>query len=203
MSFVRCSKGEHLYDNTLHTSCPYCPQTDRVVGRNANDNIPETAGSRKNSDYEGYKPVETFAANLKAPDFEGHTQAGLDPAQPAFDPVVGWLVVQSEKGKGRDFRIRNGWNSIGRDSTNRIIVDFDMAVSRKNHAAVLYDNETNSFSVKHGDGVTGTRLNGHMIGDMTPLAPYDVIHIGTTELVFVPLCQERFQWGSSETETGK
>jgi len=111
-----------------------------------------------------------------------------------FNPVVGWLVVTSDDNKGRDFRIRSGWNSIGRDPDCKICIDFDQGVSRGNHAHVVYDNEANAFYVKHSEGTHGTRLNGRMVGDLTPLTAGDTIRLGETELMFVPLCNAEFQW---------
>ena len=51
------------------------------------------------------------------------------------DPPVGWLVVIKGPGQGRFVALGNGSNSIGRDESERVRIDFgDETISRRGHS---------------------------------------------------------------------
>ena len=60
---------------------------------------------------------------------------------------------------------------------------------------MAYDPETNTFHLIPGDSNT-VYLNDRPSYIPERLAPYDVIRMGQTKLVFVPLCGDRFSWSS-------
>ena len=111
------------------------------------------------------------------------------------DPPVGWLVVVQGPGQGKVVTIGNGVNTIGRDHTERICLDFgDTLISRQRHALITYDPKSKKFYVQQGDG-----KNLIYIGDAPVLVPtelegFSTIQMGETVLLFVPLCGERFDW---------
>lgn len=111
-----------------------------------------------------------------------------------FTPVVGWLVCTDGPAKGTDYRIRAGYNYMGRAEHMDICVTGDKQIGRERHAMIAYDQEEKVFFFGPADGKSIVRLNGKMVMVPSELHPYDVITIGTTKLIFVPLCGERFSW---------
>ena len=202
MTMIACNGlDRHQYDDEKHSACPWCRSVDFGVSQPAPGSaIPPTEGTYGHpggfsigtsplqarqrgaiSDGTGTRPVKSGIDGITV---------GVMP----FNPVVGWLVVTSDDQRGRDFRFHSGWNSVGRGPDCAVCVDFDQSVSRGRHAHVVYDPESNEYFVKHSDGAQGTRLNGRMVGDLTPLAAGDTIRVGRTDLVFVPLCTAGFRW---------
>ena len=111
------------------------------------------------------------------------------------DPVVGWLVVVGGPGRGNAVRLGYGWNSIGRDASQRVSLDFgDPKISRVNHGKLLYDPRGRKFTMTLGEGTNPIYVRGEVL--MTPLeiTNGDRIQIGDTELLFVALCGESFDW---------
>ncbi|MCX7645765.1 MAG: FHA domain-containing protein [Rhodobacteraceae bacterium] len=108
---------------------------------------------------------------------------------------VGWIVVVDGPGRGASMALLTGVSQIGRDDDQAIQLDFgDTAVSRKNHAAIAYDEETRSFFVGHGGKSNLVRLNGKPLLSTEPMKDGDTLTIGETRLRLVALCGERFSW---------
>lgn len=111
------------------------------------------------------------------------------------DPLVGWLVIVSGPGKGISLELGYGVNSIGRDNDQRVPLDFgDNEISRKSHAAVIFDQKSRCFFVQHVDGINLTYVNDVPVLQPVEIKGKEVISIGNTKLVFVPLCDADFDW---------
>jgi hypothetical protein len=118
-----------------------------------------------------------------------------------LDPVVGWLVVLSGPGRGNARRLGYGQNSLGRDKSERVSLEFgDGSISRSKHCFVLYEPRKRQYFVRPGDGANLTYLNGELLAEPKPLSPADVIEIGATKLKFVPLCGPQFDWGEDSNQ---
>ena len=125
-------------------------------------------------------------------------------------PVTAWLVVVAGPGKGRSFPVFMGMNSIGRDKLvnsatqqeQEICLDFgaqsDPEVSRHAHAKLTYDKKGNHFYLQHGGGNSLTYLNNQPVLEPQTLKAYDQITLGKTQLLFMPLCGDQFQWPADE-----
>ncbi len=111
-----------------------------------------------------------------------------------YDPVVGWLICASGKLKGCDFRLKSGKNFIGRDGTNDVCLDGEMKVSRKRHAAVIYDPKQNCFLAQPGESRELFYLNGELVVSACGMKRGDRLEVGDVTLVFIPLCDEDFRW---------
>ena len=201
MAMRRCDADEHHYDDSRHSSCPYCRTTVPYFADDDFDDEPESAGTTT-----AFVPAEPATA---------HTQVfGIDKAQ---IPVVGWLVVISgppdpsgRDNKGRDLRLVPGLNRVGRSAGMEIPLDFgDPKIGRDSHCVVTFDPESNAFYVQGGQGRNLTYVLGEPASEgATPawevvlqprkLEYLDNLRVGDTILVFVPLCNERFKWNFSE-----
>ena len=111
------------------------------------------------------------------------------------DPVVGWVVVIQGPGKGEARRLRYGRNCIGRDEDQEIQLDLgDDHISRKQHAAVIYDPRARKFLLQHGEGRNLTYLGDQHVLSAVELKGGEHISLGRTVLRFVPLCGPDFDW---------
>ena len=123
------------------------------------------------------------------------------PAAPGQGLVMfptGWLVVKDGPGKGAGFALSQGMNQVGRGSDQTVALDFgDMAISRQNHAAIVYDPATHRFHLDHGGKSNLVRLNGKLLLSTEPLGDGDEIQIGETTLLLKVLCTSDFNWTAS------
>ena len=128
-------------------------------------------------------------------DDEGVTQIIFD--ELADDLVLGWLVAANTEIKGKIFTFTDTRVTIGRsDPEHPVIIDLhgDRAVSRGAQAVIIYDPLNKKFFIQSAGGKTPIYVNRQMLLAPAELAAYDRIMLGETELVFVPLCTERFSW---------
>jgi hypothetical protein len=111
------------------------------------------------------------------------------------DPVAGWVVVVRGQGRG-DYRpIYAGMNSVGRDASQRISLNFgDESISREEHAFITYDEEQRCFYLQHGGKPNIIRLGTTPVLTPMELKPYELIRIGRTTLRFIPCCGPHFSW---------
>nr|UOP05086.1 hypothetical protein LVJ77_01985 [Conchiformibius kuhniae] len=70
----------------------------------------------------------------------------------------------------------------------------DPHVSRDTHAAVVYDHHAREFFVERGHSRNLPLLNGATVRGEPVLQPYDVLRVGQTDLLFLPLCGKTFAW---------
>ena len=109
-------------------------------------------------------------------------------------PTVGWLICIKGPCKGEDFKLHTGWNYIGRGHENEVNIP-DPKVDRSNMAKIAYDNRGRIFVIAPGDSTRNlTYWGGKPLLMPTPISAYDVISVGDTDLMFVPLCGEHFSW---------
>jgi len=109
--------------------------------------------------------------------------------------LAGWLVIISKEGKGKSYDVTFGFNSIGRDKSNHIVLDIeDKSISREKHSSLIYDYNNNVYFLKHEDGKFLTYLNDEIVLETKKVSSYDKIKIGNTELLFIALCNDKFKW---------
>ena len=128
-------------------------------------------------------------------DDEGVTQIIFD--ELADDFVLGWLVASNTSIKGKTFAVTDPKSTIGRsDAEHMVSIDLhgDRAVSRGAQAVIIYDPLNKKFFIQGTGGKTLIYLNRQMLLAPSELKPYDMIMLGETELVFVPLCCDKFSW---------
>jgi hypothetical protein len=184
---TRCENG-HYYDAKKHKTCPFCGVSAIDFGPRSLkiDVIPDD---------------HTRPADLKvAPTSSGVSDDAVTrPVQlvhdmARIDPVVGWLVSVGGPEKGKDYRIRSENNTIGRSKDMYICISGDESISRERHTVITFDPTRNAFHLSPGEGRGLVYVNGEALLAHKQLAPYDVILLGKTKLVFVPFCGEKFKW---------
>lgn len=116
---------------------------------------------------------------------------------------VGMVMVTKGPGFGECFAIKAGMSQIGRGDDQAVCLDFgDMAISRENHAAIVYDAKDHSFLLGHGGKSNIVRLNGKPVVSTSDLKDGDEIEIGETRMRFVAICSDDFSWERAEHEEG-
>lgn len=132
-------------------------------------------------------PVGATAENPHVPAAAPSTTRSAD------DPVVGWLVVVRGPGKGKSLEIGVGANSIGRDSRQKLRIDFgDKHVSRDKHAILIYEPKTKKYFVQSGDTRNLTYIGTDLVLSPVELNGGEVIVVGETHLCFVPFDETRY-----------
>jgi hypothetical protein len=180
MDMKQCAQGGHYYDGDVHSECPYC--------KNANVGVTMPLDMVNRA-----VPGEDNRTRAQGAADNGRTVA-LIKEELGIDPVVGWLVNLDGSDKGRDYRIHSDNNFIGRGEKMDICIRGDDTISRDNHAVISYDARDKVFYFAPGDGRSIVRLNGKALLTTAELKAYDTIEIGKTQLMFVPLCGEKFDW---------
>ncbi len=116
--------------------------------------------------------------------------------------IAGWLVCIGGPDKGVDFHLTYGYTYIGRgvvngDNKREAGVKLsDKSLTRSSATArVLYEDRKHEFYVSECVGAEKpTYLNGELVSGFNKLAAGDVIDVGNTKLLFIPLCTEKFSW---------
>ncbi|HEC13515.1 MAG TPA: FHA domain-containing protein [Acidiferrobacteraceae bacterium] len=194
-SMVRCPAGLHQYDTDRYSACPKCAPVE-VNFDDVEPNDRKTRPLQRNNPSEGITTHPTVPARGTR-DVDETTQILRTGGR---EPVTGWLVVIKGEGKGASLPIRHGVNSIGRDPSETLSLNFnsvgDAEIARKEQARLTFDPKGKLFYLQHGTGKNLTYLNDKPVLELAQLAAYDQITMGNTTLVFVPFCGNQFSWGN-------
>ncbi len=117
-----------------------------------------------------------------------------------IDPVCGWLACFEGPQQGQSYVLHEGKNFIGRSDDMDIRILGDDRISRRNHAAIAYDNKTRQFMLLPGDSDGITYLGSAAVYTPTLLTDMCVIQVGRTKLIFRPLCGEHFVWSDEQED---
>lgn len=202
-----CSAG-HVYDADQFASCPYCNRNTRAIQFGA---TAAPAGYGATTAPAGYgaapagrddtigQTVMPEAIRRRMEQERDNRTVGEFKRKLGYEPVVGWLVCVEGPEVGKDYRLFGRINSIGRAEGNDVVLAQEHTVSQKNHVRLAYDAKHNNFQLIPGEGTNVTYLNDEPLYVPQKLNAYDVLEMGDTKLIFVPLCSERFRWPESRT----
>ncbi|MFN7922624.1 MAG: FHA domain-containing protein [Bryobacteraceae bacterium] len=181
---IQCNAG-HFFDETKHSGCPYCG-VPLDLGPRPTVPLSHGAGAAKTI------PLRPQAAQPAAA-AAGATRR-LVQEQIGIDPVVGWLVCVEGPDRGRDFRIRSEVNFIGRDGNMDIAVTGDETISRQKHASLAFDPLNRAFWLMPGEGRSLCYVNDAMVTAAVQLKARDIIRMGKSKLMLVPMVDQEFSW---------
>lgn len=150
-------------------------------------------------------PVSAAQQNFAytAPD-EGKTMPvtpiNKNTAGASIDPVTGWLICVDGEMKGQDYRLHDGYNTIGRADNNDVVIKGDEQITREKQAYITYDGQNRAFYFLAGEGRNNLYVNNQLAlkGAAILLKPYDYIRMGNSTLLFIPLCTQQFDWADLE-----
>lgn len=110
------------------------------------------------------------------------------------DPTVGWLVVLNGEHYGEDFRLRSDKNYIGRNEDMDVALTGEKSVSRNKHVIISFEPRKQVFFAQPGESRKLFYLNEEVVLAPVFLKRNDILTIGEVELMFIPLCDEKFTW---------
>lgn len=196
-SMVTCPNCGRPYDSARSAQCPDCG--GRFTPTEAPGGVP---GGFTPTEAPAAASVETPARSISGGSnpFDVPTVIGGGKADEGItEPVVGWLVCIEGPSRGTDYRLHAGYNYIGRESGD-VRIRGDLQISRQNHAMVAYDSGESLYFVGPSAGRNLIKVNGRAVLQAVEIKNYDIISIGTTKLIFVGLCGEKFSWEKRDPE---
>ena len=171
MSLIRCQEG-HLFSSRRYGNiCPYCSKA--VVLPNSNKTAEDPEGN--------FNEGMPYIGDLEI-----------------MDPVTGWLICIDGPSKGRDYRILTEKNFLGRADGMDIQIVGDNHIAKRNHAVFVYDPKKRHTLILPGDSQGLIYVNGEAVYTPQQLSAYDVIELGKSKFLFIPLCGENFEWQELE-----
>lgn len=118
----------------------------------------------------------------------------IDKRDDSDEKVVGWLVCIKGQQKGKDFKIMQEINLIGRSTSMDMQIKGDEGVLDENHAIISYDVDLRDCFLIPGEKGT-VYHQGKEIQHAKILNDYDEVRIGNSRFIFRSLCnREYFDW---------
>lgn len=189
MKIEQCQKG-HFYDNEKYEKCPFC-YTDIDVRRSVTEEKISIVGEatvqprENNPQYMKWKDAEDASDSnrtiMESPELATHYY------------ITGWLVCVAGPERGRDYRLRYGFNQIGRSHKMDVCIFEDDAISRGGHCNVVYEHRKNQFLLVPGNG-SMTFVEDAMLEAPILLHSGDRFQIGNTVLEFIAFCRDDIKW---------
>lgn len=196
--FNECPNG-HYYQVHLN-KCPYCPSGETQYSGNLDKTVVDSGSSSDKivvdhnmvkavfeaPDAKPQNPeskIDLSKTFIKTDEMEADEKGVEKNVLRDRRKLVGWLVSFTMDPLGRDFRIYEGRNSLGKSVDNDIVIAADPSVSAQ-HAVILFRN--NTFYLQDRLSTNGTRLNGVDLEPDLSSAFKDKaeIHLGDTVLYF-------------------
>lgn len=229
MAITQCPQG-HLYDTAIYQSCPYCGGSANMIRFDQPGGTVAPASYGAQAGYGAPAYGSTVApANYGAPQSmpnrtvpvggagentgktvvpesyrkkqeEENKTVSVFRKTANLEPVVGWLACVDGPERGKSYELFAKINAIGRSSENDVCIASDSTISRKSHARLAYDPKHNEFRLIPDEGTNNIYLNEEAIYTPSKLEAFDLIELGQTKLVFVPLCGEHFRWGKAAVQ---
>lgn len=212
MDLKRCSNG-HFYDADAYMTCPHCDggmQSANIANDNFARSYEDAPTERMDifSDFDAAGAADdamgtTVALSALIDDVKGEAETQADDQEATVgyyegaigsEPVVGWLVCIEGNHFGEDFKLRAGKNFIGRAQDMDVCLSGDSSVSRDKHVIVLFEPRENLFIVQAGESKELSYHNDQLVLSAKELKAYDVIKVGSTKLMFIPFCSDKFSW---------
>ncbi len=151
---------------------------------------PEIAQDSETDETIGIYDVNIFST----PSTEKVKNTTEKPVNKVGNPCVGWLIALGGNHFGTDFRLKAGKNYIGRSEKMDIALTKDTSVSREKHAILVYEPKEHLYIIQPGEASTLVYKNEAVVLEPTRLEAYDVINVGSVNLLFIPLCNKEFNW---------
>ena len=174
------------------SSMPPRTQPQKVMQGTIDPIIPQDTGKSLKD------VIETVANATTTSTDDGKTigfyDGALSEKDKVIDPVVGWLVGIEGECIGQSFQLREGKNFVGRGEDMDVVIRGDMAVARKRHACVIFEPRAGIFYAQPGESHELFYLNDNVVLNSEILKSHDVITLGETSLMFIPLCGPDFSW---------
>ena len=156
----------------------------------------------------GGQPTAAEASAFAAFAFPGGPIPGMMPRDPGATVAMtesdmdylpriharAFLICIDGPMTGASFVFQENKAIIGRQKNYEIALFRDPSVSRSPHGVINYTKDTLTYTISKGDPEKKVSVNGTFIEQDTVLNMYDIIGIGQSRLLFLPVCSEKFSW---------
>jgi len=106
----------------------------------------------------------------------------------------GSLVCIWGPNKGREYRIHEGKNYIGRASSMDIRIDGDRKIEKHNHAVIVYDQKNKKAMLLPGESRGMIYWQGNAIFEPQELKNEQKIELGESAFSFLQYNDENYEW---------
>ena len=218
-NMVMCPNG-HAFDMFKFNECPHCglrpaPGAMRMQPQPIQPPMPQMPPMQPMPSVQPMQPMPSVQPMQPMPSVQPmqpmqppmpqYSQNGFAPPpqqpvpqEPAVKtnslPVVGWLVCLKGPGEGKSYAIRENRNFLGRSKTMDIAIEDDDSVSREKHAVITYVPKQKFFLAQPGESRELFYVNDKVVLENVTLNAKDILEIGRSKFMFVPLCGEKFSW---------
>lgn len=186
MAIVQC-ENKHYYDNEKFSSCPHCSKLEEGGAKP----VPKALEAQQVGNYATeYVRKSSSGTSVRQ---ESPQQAGESLSETNCRRYpAGWLVCVQGEEYGMDFPVYAGFNRIGRDGANDIVLS-DKEVSREEHCSVIYEEKKNVFYIFPKAGNL-TYVGETLVEQAQEIEGGQIIGIGDTQLEFVAFCAGEKRW---------
>lgn len=204
-NMVMCPNG-HAFDMFKFNECPHCglrPAPGAAM-RIQPQPMPQMSPVQPMQPMQPIQPVQPMQPMPPMPPMPAmqpqYAKNDYAPAPPQTDvktnsqPVVGWLVCLKGPGEGKSYAIRENRNFVGRSRTMDIAIEDDDSISREKHAVITYVPKQKFFLAQPGESRELFYVNDKVVLENVNLNAKDILEIGRSKFMFVPLCGEKFSW---------
>ena len=214
MKLKKCKNG-HFYDTDKYSECPHCAKNAKgqqdvitealdkggsVTEMELTEPEREDAGALTERESSIPKEAPKVTPGIFEVKTEENHTVGYYSRVIGTEPVVGWLVCTEGEYFGESFKLKSGRNFIGRSSGMDVVLSADMSVSRSKHAIIVYEPRKRMFIAQPGESRELFYLNDDVVLSNIEMHAYDVLTIGTTKLMLIPCCGEKFSWDDVKNE---
>lgn len=204
MNLKKCDNG-HFYDTDKYPVCPHCNQNagdGKTMGMMPPKQEMSPGLENKPMNFQDILNQAQPQANTKHSVLsDDNVTVGIyTKSSKGTEPVVGWLVCVAGELWGECFKLKSGKNFIGRGNDMDVVLSKDMSVSRNKHAVIIYEPRSRVFYAQPGESHELFYLNDKVVLNNEELKPNDVLMIGETRVIFIPLCSKEFSWDDYKKE---
>lgn len=193
---INCIHG-HQYDMDRFQSCPYCGislEADKKKEKKRRKII--SWNKKKKEENEQFVSASAAQDEVTEQIYESNkseaTQYYYEGKEEGEKPVVGWIVCVKGPEKGRDYRLHEAKNRLGRLPRCDVYLPDDQDIVMNTHAEIIFDYKSCRFYITRVEG--NVCVNGQNIYQNTVLSEGDCIQMGQSDFIFIPFCKEGREW---------
>ncbi|MBR5416663.1 MAG: hypothetical protein IK109_01380 [Clostridiales bacterium] len=192
-----------VVEEIVEEKSPEAPVSEAAPEIKVEESVPEIPVQESVPDFPATDPVDEIPVDAPSPIIEEpkpvdpNATVAMTESDMDFIPRVharAFLVGIDGPMTGASYVFQESRAIIGRQKNYEIALFRDNSVSRSPHAILTYNKDALRYAVAPGDVDKKVSVNGAFITEETELKLYDVIGVGQSRLLFIPVCSEKFAW---------
>lgn len=207
MDLKKCKSG-HFYDGDKYTECPHCKNNveNRSISTIEKKKITENRDSGNltksifDMNIQENPPAERSVLKQKIEYTDTYAPQVMH-QKVQNGPVVGWIVGITGNEYGHSYELFVGNNTIGSSMDNVVSITEDSYLCSMSHGVICYEPETGLFFFDIQNSKGGVKINNSAVQENMYIGYMDVIEIGGSSYMLVPLCKDGFTWWQTDDNT--